>query len=163
VGSGYNTLVLVHVLCVIGGFGGLAYNGLYLLLARRRAAAAVVLEINQLVSSLAELLIYAAFVLGLAALGASHNRWKFTQTWVWLAFVIFLVIVALLHGFIKPSTRRYTATLAELAALPAGGPPGPPAGVAVLERLEKRVAVGWGVFNVGVIVIVYCMVFKPGH
>ena len=31
-----------------------------------------------------------------------------------------------------------------------------------LAALEKRVALGWGVFNVLVVVAVYLMVFKPG-
>ena len=161
--TGYNVLVLLHLLCVVGGFGGLAYNGLYLLLSRRRNGAAVVLEINGLVSSLSELLTYAAFVLGLAAIGASHSTYKFSQAWVSAAFAIFLALVGIHHGFIRPQRRRYDTLSAELAGRsPAPSGERPSDELSALERLEKRIALGWGVFNIGVVVIIYLMVFKPG-
>ena len=68
--TGYQVLVMLHLLCVIGGFGAVAYNGLYVSLAQRRAGGAgsrAILEVNTLVSGLAELLIYAALVFGLGA------------------------------------------------------------------------------------------------
>ncbi len=151
---------MLHLICVVAGFGGLAYNGLYMLLSRRRAGAYAVLEINRLVSSLAELLIYAAFIFGIAAVGASQSHIKFSQAWVATSFGIFLAIVGVLHGWIRPHQHRYGTLVAELAAAPAGS--APPADVARLEPLERRIALGWGVFNVGVVVVIYFMVFKPG-
>jgi uncharacterized membrane protein len=160
VSSGYKVLVLFHLVCVVAGFGGLAYNGLYLLLSRRRAGATAVLEINRLVSALAELLIYAAFLFGIAAVGASQSHIKFSQAWVSAAFGLFLAIVAVLHGWIRPNQHRYDLLVAELVAAPAGA--AATADVARLAPLERRIAAGWGVFNVVVIVIIYLMVFKPG-
>ena len=167
--TGYNVLVLLHLVCVIGGFGSLAYNGLYLSLARRRGPdAAGLVEVNRLVSALAELLVYGAVLFGLAAVGASpkdpvthKHLFSFTQTWVWLAFVLYIVAVGLLHGFIRPRQRRYATTMAELTAIPAN-PSGAPPQVAVLDGLEKRIGLGWGMFNIVVLVVVYLMVFKPG-
>ncbi|HUY60457.1 MAG TPA: hypothetical protein VMW49_01145 [Candidatus Dormibacteraeota bacterium] len=34
--------------------------------------------------------------------------------------------------------------------------------VAGLEQHERRVALGWGVFNLAVVVVVVLMAFKPG-
>lgn len=64
--TGYRILVMLHLLCVIGGFGAVAYNALYLSLAQRRpgaAGAGAILEVNTLVSGLAELLVVAAVYL----------------------------------------------------------------------------------------------------
>jgi hypothetical protein len=151
----FNLLVLLHVLCVIGGFGALAYNALYASLATRRPAggAGAVLEVNTIVSSLAELLIYGAFLFGIAAVGASHKTIKFSDAWVSAAFAVYLVDIAILHGFIRPQRRAYEAAVRKAEA-GAGDPQ-------AVKQLEKRVSLGWGVFNLLVVGVVYLMVFKP--
>ncbi|MGH9061493.1 MAG: DUF2269 family protein, partial [Acidimicrobiales bacterium] len=166
---GYRVLVMLHLICVIGGFGLLAYSGLYLSLARRRGPdAAGLVEVNRLVSALAEMLVYGAVLFALAAVGLSPKNpvthkhvFSFSQTWVWLAFVLYLVAVGLLHGFIRPRQRQYALTMAELSSNPETPSVRPPQ-VARLDDLEKRIGLGWGVFNVVVLVVVYLMVFKPG-
>jgi uncharacterized membrane protein len=151
--TGYQVLVMLHLLCVVGGFGALAYNGLYLFLARRRGpSASAALEVNAQISTLAELLIYAAVVFGIAAVGASHSVWKFSQGWVSAAFALAFVDIGVLHGWIKPHQRRFGSTAEQAQA----------SDVAVLDGLEKRISLGWGAFNLIVIAIVYLMVFKPG-
>ncbi len=159
----YHVLLLGHLLCVIGGFGTLAYNGLYLSLARRRGPASSLgaLELNRLVSVPAELLVYGAFVFGIAAVGASHSTWKFSQGWVSAAFGLFIVDVGVLHGLIKPAQRHYVSLCGRLVA---AGPEVEPrtTEVATLTSLEKRISLGWGLFNLIVIVVVYLMVFRPG-
>jgi hypothetical protein len=165
VGTAYWLLVLGHLLCVVGGFGALAYNGLFLSLARRRGAAgAAALEVNQQVSGMAEMLVYGAFLFGIAAVAASSSHWSFSQAWVSTAFGLFLVDVGILHGLIKRSQREYQALSTRLAAVPAGGVGGEagPADVERLDALERRVSVGWGLFNLIVVAVVYLMVFKPG-
>jgi hypothetical protein len=162
---GFRILVMLHILCVIGGFGAVAYNGLYASLAHRRASggqgSGAILEVNTLVSALAELVIYAALLFGIAAVAASHSAVKFSQAWVSAAFAIYLVDIGILHGWIRRNQRLYMAVAAQVEA--ANPPPGSrPDGLADLDRLEKRVALGWGAFNVLVVVAVYFMVFKPG-
>ena len=155
---------MLHLLCVIGGFGAVAYNGLYLSLAQRRpggAGAGAILEVNTLVSGLAELLIYAALLFGIGAVTASHSTVKFSQAWVSAAFAVYLVDIAILHGWIRRYQRRYTAVARQVEdARPAPGTRPPE--LLELEGLERRVALGWGVFNVLVVAAVYLMVFKPG-
>jgi hypothetical protein len=166
VSTAYRVLLLAHLLCVIGGFGTLAYNGLFLSLARRRGAGGVTaLEINRQVSGLAELLVYGTFLFGIAAVATSRSTWKFSQGWVSAAFALFIVDVGVLHGVIKRSQREYLA-LSERLVL-TSSPPGPAAGPRSAEglrltALEKRISLGWGLFNLIVIVVVYLMVFRPG-
>jgi uncharacterized membrane protein len=164
VSTGYQILVMLHLLCVVGGFGAVAYNGLYISLAQRRPGAvgsSAIVEVNTLISGLAELLIYGALVFGVGAVTASNSQVKFSQAWVSAAFGIYLVDIGILHGWIRRSQRRYAAVLHEVEfANPAAGTR--PSQVAELEALEKRVALGWGAFNLLVVLAVYLMVFKPG-
>jgi uncharacterized membrane protein len=162
VSTAFKLLVLLHVLCIIGGFGAVAYNALYLSLAQRRdggRGTAAVLEINHMVSGLAELLIYAAFVFGIGAVAASQQQIKFSQAWVSAAMAVYLVDIGILHGWIRPQQRRYLAAAKAVDASAAGGGAG---SVDQLAAIEKRVAAGWAVFNVLVVGAVYLMVFKPG-
>ena len=147
----FNLLVMLHVLCVVGGFGALAYNALYATLANRSGPAGrAVMQVNTAVSGLAELLIYGGFLFGIAAVGASHKTIKFSEAWVSAALAVYLVDVAILHGFIRPQRRAYEEAMA--AAAP---------DASAIKRLEKRISLGWAVFNVLVVGAIYLMVFQP--
>jgi uncharacterized membrane protein len=163
-GTGFNILVMLHVLCVIGGFGALAYNGLYVSLAQRRpgGGTGAVLEINKLVSGLAEILVYAAFLFGIGAVASSHSQIKFGQAWVSAAFAVYVVDIGVLHGWIRPNQRRHAEVVDRLERPPVEGADRD-ADVASLRSWEKRVGLGWGVFNVLVVGAVYLMVFQPGR
>lgn len=160
--AGYHILVMLHLLCVIGGFGALAYNALYMSLAQRRPAGGTgaIIEVNTLVSGLAELLIYAALLFGIGAVASSHSTVKFSQAWVSAAFGVYVVAIGVLHGWIKRHQRLYAALVAKLES--GAEPSTQEKDVAELKALEKRVGFGWGVFNILVIAAVYLMVFKPG-
>lgn len=161
--DGFKVLVLLHVLCVIGGFGALAYNALYLSLAQRRpgGGTSAILEVNKLVSGLAELLIYAALLFGIGAVTASHSTIKFSDAWVSAALAVYLVDVGILHGWIKRNQAGYADVVARLET-PGAAPDAQQKDVASLKQLEKRVAFGWGVFNLLVVGVVYLMIFQPG-
>jgi len=164
VSTGFKVLVLLHVLCVIGGFGAVAYNALYLSLAQRRTGGGTgaILEVNKLVSSLAEFLIYAALLFGIGAVTTSHSTIKFSDAWVSAAFGIYVVDIGILHGWIRPRQRRYTDVVSRLEA-PADPAVARETDVTALKTLEKQVGFGWGAFNVLVVVAVYMMVFQPGR
>ena len=98
---------------------------------------------------------------GIGAVTASHSVVKFSDAWVSAAFAVYLVDIGILHGWIKRHQRRYVALARQVEALPPA-PGTRPQEVTELEGLEKRVALGWGVFNVLVVAAVYLMVFKPG-
>ena len=160
--TGYNVLVMLHLLCVIGGFGAVAYNALYVSIAQRRpqGGTGAVLEVNGLVSSLAELLIYAALLFGIGAVAASHSTVKFSQAWVSAALGVYIAAVGVLHGWVRRNQRDYMAMVRKLES--GAEPSTQQQDLGLLHRLEKRVGFGWGVFNVLVIGAVYLMVFKPG-
>ena len=163
-GTGFNILVMLHILCVVGGFGAVAYNGLYASLAQRRPAGgtSAVIEVNKLVSGLAEMLIYAALLFGIGAVSAAgkHSDIKFGDAWVAAAFAVYLVDVGILHGLIRPAQRRYSDVVKRLES-PVGPGQDRDTDVATLKTLEKRVGFGWGLFNVLVIGAIYLMVFQP--
>ena len=165
--TGFKVLVLLHILCVVGGFGSLAYNGLYLSLAQRRAAGgtSAVLEINKMVSGLGELLMYAALLFGIGAVGASQSHVKFGDAWVSAALAVFVVDIAVLHGWLRPNHRRYSEVVGRLEKPLAEGETleSREGEVGVLRSLERRVGIGWGAFNLLVIGALYLMVFRPGN
>jgi uncharacterized membrane protein len=163
VNDGFQLLVTLHVLCIIGGFGALAYNALYLSLAQRRpgGGTSAILEVNGLVSGFAELLIYAALLFGIGAVTASHSTIKFSDAWVSAALGVYLAAVGILHGWIKRHQRLYADVVRRLEDPGAQGP-STDSDVARLKQLEKRIGFGWGAFNVLVVGAVYLMVFKPG-
>lgn len=166
-GTGFKVLVLLHVVCVIGGFGGLAYNALYVSLAQRRpgGGTSAVLEVNRMVSGLGEVLVYAAVLFGIGAVGASHKTFSFGDAWVSAALAVAVVDVGILHGWIRPNQRRYVAVVNELEKPLADGETAEDrvGDVHTLQSLERKIGFGWGAFNVLVIGAVYLMVFQPGH
>jgi uncharacterized membrane protein len=160
VGTGFKILLMLHLLCVIGGFGYLAYGGVTLMVGRRRGATLGTLEVTLQVGVLAELLVYGADIFGIGAVGSSDSTWTFGQTWVWLALALYVVEVGLLHAVIKKSQREY-ATLARRLS-EAGPMKERPSEVDRIAALERRIGIGWGSFNVVVLAVVGLMVWKPG-
>ena len=156
----YDVLLIAHLLCALGGFGYLAYGGLALSLGRRQGAALGTLEVTQQVGGLAELLVYGAFVLGVAAVGVS-GRWQFSEAWVWVSMVLYLAAIGVLHGMVRRSQREY-ATLARRVAASTGPVARDDADVVRIETLERRIVAGWGVFNLVVVAVVALMVVRPG-
>lgn len=156
----YDALLVAHLLCAVGGFGYLAYGGLVLSLGRRQGAALGTLEVTQQVGALAELLVYGSFVLGVAAVGVS-GRWSFSQAWVWISMVLYLVAIGVLHGVIRTGQRDYRA-LARRVAASSGPVSGEDADVVRIGTLERRIVAGWGIFNVVVTAVLVLMVVRPG-
>jgi hypothetical protein len=161
----YDTLVLAHVTCAVGGFGAVVYRGLVLDLARRRgragAAEAGALAVYGQVSGFAEVLVYGVAVFGLAALGAAGDPSVWAKPWVIAALAVYVVMVGALHALVRPAERDYRRTLLELAELPPLKPPARPPHFARLDNLYRRVAAGVGVVNLCLLGQLYLMVFKP--
>lgn len=159
-GPVYDAVLVVHLLCAIGGFGYLAYGGLTLTLGRRQGAALGTLEVSQQVGALAELLVYGAFVFGVAAVGVS-GRWHFSQPWVWVSMVLYLAAIGVLHGLVRRSQREYTI-LAHRVAASTGPVASEDHDVVRIAALERRIVAGWGVFNLVVTAVLVLMVLRPG-
>jgi hypothetical protein len=162
-GVGYNIFVLLHVICAVGGFGALIYRGWVLDLARRRgeAVSAGVLAVYGQVSQVGEVLIYGLVIFGIAAIAVSGDNSLFKKPWVISALVVFVAMVAVLHGLVRPAERRYREAMLELAQTPALAPPQRPPQMAEMDRLYRRIGAGMGAFNVLLLGALYLMVFKP--
>ena len=157
----YNLLLVLHLVCIIGGFGYLAFSGVFFAGVRRRGDAALsgALEVNRSLSQLAELLLIAALVFGIAAVGASHTI-KFSQGWVGGVIAAWVVAFGVLHGWIRRTQRRYVAVASTLRQAATGG--SPPPEVAQLDSMERALSAGWGLFNLIVVAAIVLTVFQPG-
>jgi uncharacterized membrane protein len=161
-GGLYRLVLLLHILCAAVGFGALAFNGLVRSRARHLDAETelVVLEENAFITRAGEYLIYGVLIFGLLTGLTSQSQWQFSQTWLSLSMLLYLIELGLLHAVIHRAEREYEALLRRVNAAPPGEHTPE---VAQLERLERRISGGWGGFNVIFLVILYLMVFTPGH
>lgn len=166
--TGYDTVLVLHILTVIVGFGTVALNGLRGAEAKKRPGPGglAIGESSFRVSSVAEKFIYAVPLFGIGLVFMSDGNWTFGQTWVWLSTLLYVVGIGLSHGLLVPAEKRMNALAAELVA--AGPPPagaaagGPPPQVAEMEAIEKKLAAVGTILNLLVVVVVVLMVFKPG-
>ena len=162
-GGFYKFVLVLHILCAIVGFGAVVLNGIYGVQAKNRPGPGglAIMQANYAATKVGEYFIYAVFVLGLALVGLSDPVWKFSQTWVWLAIVLYIVSLGISHGVLFPALKRMRVLMGEMVA---AGPPqgGPPPQVTEMQALGKRVGAAGATLDVMVVVILVLMVFKPG-
>jgi Predicted integral membrane protein (DUF2269) len=164
VGSGlYKTLLVLHILTAIVGLGAVMLNGIYAAQAQKRPGPGgrAVSEANFAVSTIGEYFIYAIPIFGIALVLASDKQWKFSQTWIWLALLIYVTAMAISHAILIPGHKKINALLLEMeqVAPPAGGPPPQ---VAQVQAIGKRMAAAGATLNVFVVVFLVLMIWKPG-
>jgi|SRR5437588_6101906 len=153
--NGYRIVLALHILAAIVGFGSVLLNGVYAAKARGRGGAegAAIADANYDVSfGVSIWFIYAVIVLGLALVGMSSKLIKFSQTWVWLSIVLYVVIIGLVHGVHRPNLRRLHELMRQ----------GTAADREEMERRDRLAAVMGAVLIVLLVVIVFLMVMKPG-
>jgi len=150
----YKIVLVLHILAAIVGFGSVMLNGVYGAEVRKRGGAegAAIADANYRVSfGVAMYVIYTIPVLGLALVGMSDKAWKFSQTWVWLALLLWFVLVGLVHGVHRPNVRQLDELVRNGST-----------DVAEMER-RARLASTMGAFlSLIVVVTLVLMVFKPG-
>jgi uncharacterized membrane protein len=162
----YKFVFVLHLVAVVAGFGPLALNAVYSLQARRRGGreGVAIAEANLFVSErVATPFVYAVPVLGILLVLLSDDVFEFDQAWISISFLLYLVLIGLIHAVLRPAVRRMNALTADLAArppTPGGG--GPPPEVAEVQALGQRVGVMAAVLNVLVVVIIALMVWRPG-
>jgi hypothetical protein len=160
----YNVLLVCHILVAIVGLGAVMLNGIYAAQGQKRPGPGgrAVSETNYFVSNIGEKFIYAIPVFGILLVLASHDLFKFSEAWVWMALTLFAIAMGISHGVMFPGHRRINTLLAEMEQ---GPPPagGPPPQVAEIQGIGKRLAVGGATLNVFVVLFVILMIWKPGH
>jgi hypothetical protein len=162
---GYRFLYLLHILFVIVGFGS---TFVYAALASRARKLAPVeghaighasLEVSK---GLTTFPIYGAGLMGIILVLVGEG-WKFSQTWISIAFVLFIIGV-LVSAFVHtPNLKAMDALqeklLAGAASAPAGGRP---AEVDELEARGKRAGMTGGLLHLIFLLLVIDMIWKPG-
>lgn len=166
--TGYDVVLVLHILTVIVGFGTVALNGVRGAHAKARPGPGglAIGESSFKVSMIAEKFIYAVPLFGIGLVFMSDDAWTFEQTWIWLSILLYVIGLGVSHGVLMPAEKKMLALAGELAA--AGPPPagaaagGPPPQVIEMEGIEKKLAAAGTFLNLLVVVVVVLMVFKPG-
>jgi uncharacterized membrane protein len=84
----------------------------------------------------------------------SDGAWEFSQTWVWLALVLYVVGVGVSHSVMFPSAKKMN----ELLAAATSGPPPQDQ----LDALGKKLAAGGMFLDLLLVVLFVLMIWKPG-
>ena len=155
--SGIYKLVLVlHILTAIIGFGGMFIAGFYGAEARNRpgreglAVAETTLKVTDRIPTVA---VYLVPILGILLILLSDDTWKFSEAWISLSLLLYIVLVALAVTVQVPAIRK-------MVAVRQGADGAQPL---QMQAEEKKVATVGGIVNLLWIVVLFLMVFKPGH
>ncbi|MDQ2827319.1 MAG: DUF2269 domain-containing protein [Actinomycetota bacterium] len=153
-GNLYQFIKVLHILAAIIGFGGMFIAGFYGQEAKKRpgkeglAIGETTLKVTSLVPTMA---VYAVPVLGILLILFSNDAWKFSQAWISLSMLLYIVLIVLAIVVQVPANRRMVALQAEPGASPAE-----------VEALNKKLAMVSGIVNLLWIATLFLMVFKPG-
>ncbi|MEA2827112.1 MAG: putative integral rane protein [Actinomycetota bacterium] len=153
----YKVVLVLHLMAVIIGFGGVVVTGYFGAVAARqkgREGAAIGGAVEK-GYSFSEWFIYAVPVLGIVLILMSDDVFAFSQAWVGLSLLLYLVGIGLFHGLHRPTVRRINAILKETAG-------GSQASAAELDKLGAKAGMVGGLLNLITVAVVILMVFKPG-
>jgi uncharacterized membrane protein len=138
--TGYKIVLLIHVLAVIVGFAPLWLTPVMIrLTAAGDKAAADGLEVSILRFSLPG--IGLAGILGFGLAGMSEKYYKMSQTWLSIAAVLWVVLLALLFFVARPAIKAFRD--GDAAA-------------------RGRIMMATGISHLILVVMLYLMIFKPG-
>jgi len=152
----YKFVEVLHVLAVVVGFGGIVVGGIFGAKAKSRggaggqAAAEVAFDVTEHWS---QWFIYAVPVLGILLVLMSDDAYKFSQPWISISFLLYIVFVGLMHALHLPNIRRMNELITGAGA----------DDVAELDARAKKAGVIGGALNLIWVVVVFLMVFQPGR
>jgi hypothetical protein len=159
----FKVFLVLHVLSAIIGLGGVLLNGVYAAQAQKRPGppGRAVSEANFAVTGIAEKVIYTIPVFGILLVLTSDGVFKFSDTFVWLSFVLFIIAIGLSHSVLIPGHKKINGLLLEMEQ---GPPPvgGPPLQVAQIQAIGNKQAGTAMVLNLILVVILGLMVWQPG-
>lgn len=162
----YEFVLILHIVAAIIGFGAVFVAVFLGLQARDRkgeGGLAVAEATYGVITKVGEWPIYAVPVLGIFLVLLSDDVFKFSQAWISLSFLLYIVAVGLVHGLHLPNIRRMNQLMAELVAgTGAAAGSGPPPQVAELESRGKKAGAVAGALNLLWVLVVVLMVTKPG-
>lgn len=139
-GTGYKIVLLIHVLAVIVGFAPLWLTPVMVrLTAGGDKAAAEGLDVSILRFSLPGIGI--AGLLGFALAGMSDKLYRMSQSWMSIAAVLWIVLLALLVFVARPAIKAFRDGNVEA---------------------RGRIMMATGISHLILVVMLYLMIFKPG-
>ncbi len=152
----YEFVLVLHILAVIIGFGGMFISGFYGNEALKRPGreGLAVAETTAKITALAPMMaIYSVPILGILLVLLSDDTWKFSEAWVSLSFLLYIVLLVLAITVQTPTVRK-------MIALRSGADGAQPL---EMQKLGRTAATVGGIVNVLWIIVLFLMVFKPGH
>jgi hypothetical protein len=158
----FKLLLVLHILSAIVGIGGVLLNGLYAAQAQQRPGppGRAVSEANFAVTSVAEKVIYLIPVFGILLVLASDKGIEFSDLFVWLSLLLFIIALGISHSVLIPGHKRINGLLLEMEQGPApvGGPPPQ---VAQIHELGKKQGASAMVLDLLLVAILALMIWQP--
>jgi uncharacterized membrane protein len=162
---GYQLLLLLHLIAVVVGFGS-SFVWPALAARARKLEPAQAYAMNSTALGLGKGLttypIYAAGLTGIVLVAVSEP-WGFDQTWISIAFLLFILGVCVSLFLHTPNLKAMNALQERLVS--GGGTPtqgGPPAEVAELQERGKRAGMYGGLLHLIFLLLMIDMIWKPG-
>jgi uncharacterized membrane protein len=149
------TLIVLHVLSAVVGFGAILLTGVYAGMARRRVSEAVRRYFGP-GRNWAARGVYLVPVLGVVLVETSHGADRFAQAWVWVSLLLWVVALVLAHALVWPGERRIQQLVAE------SQPTGTGARQAELDRACRRVARAALAIDLAFVASLALMLAQPG-
>src|SRR5262249_41233212 len=117
-------------------------------------------EANYAVSLVAEKVIYLIPVFGILLVLVSNHGNSFSDTFVWLSLVLFVIAIGISHSLLIPGHRKINALLLEMEQGPApvGGPPPQ---VTQIQAIGQRQAGAALVLDLLLVSILALMIWQP--
>ena len=162
----YKVLFLLHILAVVVGFGSSFVWPVLGAQARNLGPGEASLALSRTAVKYGKVLttgaIYLAALFGILLVVFSGETWKFSQTWVSAAFLLFIVGAVL--GYLLTANNKKMLDIQERLASGeiTGGPGGPPPEVAQMADLGKRSAMFGGLAHLIFLLLLVDMIWKPG-
>jgi hypothetical protein len=164
--AGYHVFVLLHLACVVVGYGSVAVDSLAASQRQRFVGveAYAVAQAGYATSvKLAGRFLYGVPVFGAAAVLASQGDVSFGEPWIAASFGAYLASLVALHGVVVPAQRRALVALGRLAGLGRGDGADRAARAAQLEAEGRRAALGRVVFHLLAAAALVMMIWQPGR
>lgn len=140
-GSGYNVLLLLHIVAVFVAFAPAVAHTLLAAQLRGRGSGQVLGLLQRNEQRVFGPALIVAGLLGFGLQGMSDGAWEFGQTWIWLSIVLWIAQNGVLHAFLFPAEKAV-----------AGGD----------QAARSRVDLGNALMALLFLIILVLMIWKPG-
>ena len=151
----YDLVLVLHILAVVIGFGGTFIASFYGAEGAKRQGGEglAIAETTMKVTSLAPTMaVYTVPILGILLILLSDDVWQFSDAWISLSFLLYIVIIVLAVTVHVPNIRKMIALRRGTEGVQ----------TTEVEKRTRTAAVVGGILNLLWIAILFLMVFKPG-